>query len=63
MGEDRDYVADEAAEKIIDIFLALPWETRSRAISAVQYNDIFCWHCGMGSREHPNPDCQCWNDE
>ena len=54
---------EATANKITESLLALPWQEREDVIHAVRFNNIFCWHCGYGSRETPNPDCQCWNDE
>ena len=53
---------EETAQKIIEMLLALPWEKREDVIAAVKYNRIFCWHCGMGERDRPNPYCRCSDD-
>ena len=52
-----------AINEITECLLALPWQEREGVIAAVRLNNIFCWHCGYGSRAEPNSDCQCWNDE
>jgi hypothetical protein len=52
-----------AAEQIIEILLKLPPEQRESVFAAVKHNKVFCVHCGYGSRQTPNPRCQCTNDE
>lgn len=58
----NDNEAAEKAAPIIEMLLAIPEKDRADVWSAVKYNGIFCHHCGFGSRKHPNPNCQCWND-
>lgn len=54
----------DQADAIIDLLLALPeGASRSDVMSKVRYNSIFCIECGYGSRDCPNPRCQCTNDE
>lgn len=55
--------AAEALEYVMNILLAVPWNERPEIVSAILSNDIFCTHCGDGSRLKPNPACQCSNDE
>ena len=50
-------------ETIIKLLLDLPPEERAAAMEVVRFNGLFCCACGTGSAEHPNPNCQCWNDE
>jgi len=58
-----DRIDKEALAKAIELFLSIPFEKRSETFSALKYNGIFCAECGYGSRERPNQNCQCWNDE
>jgi hypothetical protein len=51
------------ANIIIDILLLAPEGVRREILGEVNANGIFCPYCGFGSEEHPNPQCQCWNDE
>jgi hypothetical protein len=53
----------DLAEKIISMLLAVPETQRAGIVSHIRHNGIFCADCGWGSRDHPNPDCQCMNDE
>jgi hypothetical protein len=53
----------KAFDRAQQVLLDLPESERKDVLAALQYNGIFCWHCGYGSHEHPNADCQCWNDE
>ena len=53
----------EARDKVVEILLTLPWSLRKEVCSSVKHNGIFCFSCGWGSREIPNDNCQCWNDE
>lgn len=63
--EDVEFEIDPShlARSIVDLLLELPWQEREHVISDVLCNGIFCCHCGLGSRDEPNPDCQCTNDE
>lgn len=47
-----------AYSQIMETLLALTPTVRGMVASGLQYNDAFCWHCGID-----DPDCQCWNDE
>lgn len=51
------------AKAIVDALLLLNPDGRVHFLNQLKYNDIFCDKCGYGSKESPNPDCQCWNDE
>jgi hypothetical protein len=53
----------EAVKLIIETLLALPVNERQEVFTSVQHNGIFCTYCGIGDMEHPNNNCQCWNDE
>lgn len=53
----------EAAGYIIRILVDLPEKDRAQVIAAIKFNGIFCQHCGFGTIQHPNPNCQCENDE
>ena len=50
-------------DQCIDALLSLPWLEREDVCGALRFNHIFCWECGHGSRENPNKNCQCSNDE
>lgn len=50
-------------DTIMDILLVTPENERSDLLADIRYNEIFCWHCGRGSRERPAGNCQCWNNE
>jgi hypothetical protein len=63
LGYDLDAEQFGAAETIMETLMALPWEKRTSVWNAVMFNNMFCVHCGYGSREHPNGNCQCTNDE
>lgn len=52
-----------AVVSIMDALMALPWQDRAEVWKAVEYNDIFCVHCGYGDTDHPNASCQCQNDD
>jgi len=52
-----------AAKIIFETMYALLWEQREEVWKRISHNGIFCVHCGIGSKEHPNPNCQCQNDE
>lgn len=52
-----------AYEALMRAMLDLPENERGEVIDALRFNDVFCLHCGYGTPEHPNADCQCWNDE
>jgi hypothetical protein len=54
---------EQATDEIVDLFLSVPWQQRETVISYVRNNPYFCFECGYGSKENPNPGCQCWNDE
>lgn len=43
--------------------LSLLPEERQEMWRKLKYNEYFCVECGYGSVEHPNKNCQCWNDE
>lgn len=51
------------SERMIDMLLALDFQDREDVFARVRFNDVFCVHCGWGSREKPNGNCQCTNDE
>ena len=53
----------ERAEAILVLLLDCPEQERALLCASLQYNEVFCWHCGYGSRETPNANCQCGNDE
>jgi hypothetical protein len=53
----------EAVKLIIETLLALPVDEREEVFTSVKHNGIFCTYCGIGDMEHPNNNCQCWNDE
>lgn len=54
---------EEAVAAIMKILLSFKWNEREEVFSSVRYNDIFCYHCGMGEPDRPNKNCQCWNDD
>jgi hypothetical protein len=54
---------EAASDRILKILLGLPEGERAEVIGDVKYNGIFCHHCGYGTKERPNVNCQCWNDE
>lgn len=54
---------EEAVETIMNILLSFPWNEREEVFFSVRFNDIFCHHCGIGERDKPNSNCQCWNDD
>jgi hypothetical protein len=54
----------EAIVAVIEgLLLSLPERERREVWATVEYNDVFCTHCGTGSRAEPNPRCQCTNHE
>jgi hypothetical protein len=61
----EDYLdsPDAVGSYIVELLLSLPWDQRAAAFDAVQYNGIFCVHCGLGSEDAPNKNCHCTNDE
>jgi len=50
-------------EVTLQKLLELSWTERVEVLHAINNNKIFCPNCGYGSKENPNPDCQCNNDE
>lgn len=55
--------AEDAYEAIMKILMPLDALDREEAFDMVRHNGIFCVECGCGSPEHPNGNCQCWNEE
>ena len=53
---------DPIATAIVEILLMLPADRRGAVIDAIQYNGLFCWHCGIDYNE-PFEICHCTNDE
>ena len=51
------------SDLIVEILLNVPEREREIVISEVYHNSYFCWHCGMGSKDHPNDDCYCLRDD
>lgn len=50
-----------AHAKIMEVLRALPWDVRREALSMVENNSEFCWHCGF---ETPGGGrCYCTADE
>ena len=49
----------QLAEEIVERLLAVPEGEREEVLSAVLHNGIFCQHCGIGSREHPQYLVEC----
>ena len=54
---------EQFIEEILDLFLAVPQEQRNVVASEVRHNPYFCFECGYGTKEKPNTNCQCWNDD
>ena len=54
---------EETVKVILDLLLSLPWSEREEVCSAIRFNRVFCFSCGMGQETNPNPNCQCQNDE
>lgn len=58
------YMLDKIAKWIIDtILLPMLPEERVHLLGELICNGIFCEHCGIGTVDRPNTNCQCWNDE
>lgn len=55
--------ANPLADAFVTLLLAIPESQRGEVIDAINHNEFFCAHCGFGSIEKPNRNCQCWNDE
>ena len=60
---DRTPEEERAIMDIVAILRTLAPEQRASVFLAIRFNDEFCVHCGHGSKEYPNPNCQCMNDE
>ncbi len=51
------------ADLIVSALLAVPDVDREDVCQAIRHNGVFCFACGIGSRERPNRNCQCGNDQ
>lgn len=54
---------EPATKEILAILLALEPDDRVTVFAEVRFNGIFCPECGFGSRDDPNENCPCSNDE
>lgn len=59
MGPVLRYEPDRA-RVVLDLLLAVPPSDRLELLQRVQ--ETICFHCGEGSRELPNPKCNCQTD-
>lgn len=53
----------ETADEIIDLLLAIPFGNRPYVLDMIRNNGIVCLHCGLGSKERPNLNCHCENED
>lgn len=60
--QSMDSVEAIAAE-IIAKLVGLEPEDRETVFNRIEFNGIFCVHCGYGSVASPNVNCQCTNDD